>query len=236
MGYGELILFVAFTFMKTKTTLGILAVLTLLVGCATQPRGPAYRHEPEFRRQLTESVPVKDWGYRIQEMRFSADYHKALVVFAVPDKTNATEVVLEDDGFGRYKSTVSDLGRMEAGFKAKPVNFAAALKDSYRKSIVVTLPNTRGPTCRLDSEFRRQLTNSVPVTDWGFKIQEIKFSDDSHKALVTCLEPGAPEPREFTLEDDGFRRFSGVLNAPYDPKTMLTFKGAVRVTVTLPDK
>jgi hypothetical protein len=221
--------------MKTKTTLGILAAFTLLVGCATPLRGPAYGHEQELRRQLAESVPVKDWGYRIQEMRFSADYNKALVVFVVPDSTNATEVVLEDDGFGRYAGSVSDLGRMEAGFKAKPVDFAAVLKDSYRKSIILTLPNTRGPTYRLEPEFRRQLTESVPFKDWGYKIQEIRFSGDSHKARVLCLEPGAAKSREFTLEDDGFRRFIGPVT-PYDAENKEQWKSTVRVTVTLPDK
>jgi hypothetical protein len=103
--------------MKTKTVLGILAILALLTGCATQPRGPAYGHDLDFRRQVEECVPVKDWGYRVQQIRFSADYLKALVVFAVPEATNVTEVVLEDDGFGRYTGSVTDLARIE---RAKP--------------------------------------------------------------------------------------------------------------------
>lgn len=92
--------------MKTKSTLGILLAVTLWVGCATQHRGPAYGHEEQFRQQVSESVPVKEWGYKIQAIKFSEDYQKALVVFAVPGSTSAKELVLEDDGFRRYKGTV----------------------------------------------------------------------------------------------------------------------------------
>ena len=231
----------AFTFMKTKTTLGILAVLTLLVGCATQPRGPAYGHEQEFRRQVEESVPVKDWGYRIELIRFSADYQKALVVVAVPAKTNVTEVVLEDDGFRRYKASVTDWARIE---RARPTirpgtpEFAKsslAAISSGKASICVTFPKTGGSAYQHETVFRRQLTNSVPVKDWGYKIQEIRFSSDFHKALVLCLEPGALKSREFTLVDDGFRRFSCPVT-PHDAEDNLQFTNTVVVTVTLPDK
>ena len=229
--------------MNTKTALGILAVLTLLVGCATRSRGPAYGHEQEFRRQVGACAPVKDWGYKIQDARFSADYHKALVVFAVPDATNVTEVVLEDDGFRRYKGFVTDWDRMKRakatittrpGSPAWEKSSIAAIM-SGKASICVTFPNIRAPAYRHEQQFRRQLTNSVPVKDWGYKIQEIRFSGDFHKALVLCLEPGAAEAREFTLEDDGFRRFS-CLVTPYDAENNLQFKSAERVTVILPDK
>jgi hypothetical protein len=75
----------------------------------------------------------------------------------------------------------------------------------------------------------------VPIKEWGYKIQEIRFSSDSHKALVLCLEPGTAELREFTLVDDGFRRFTGPVT-PYDAENELQFKSRVRVTVTLSDK
>jgi hypothetical protein len=227
--------------MNTNTSLGILAVLTLLVGCATQPRGPAYGHEQEFRRQIGESVPIKEWGYKTEQIRFSADYHKALVVFAVPGKTNVTEVVLEEDGFRRYRAGVTDWGRMEGTLTTlrsvrrsdAPVSTKSTLAalDSAKASICVTFPNTRGSAYRHEPEFRRQLMNSVPVKDWGYQIQEIRFSGDSRKALVLCFDPDAAESREFILEDDGFRRFRCPL---YDEKRDFRVLGSV--TVTLPDK
>jgi hypothetical protein len=215
----------AFTFMKTKTTLGILAAFILLVGCVTPHRGPAYGHEQDFRQQLADSVPVKDWGYKIQELRFSEDYQKALVTFAVPGKDAGREVVLKEDGFRRYSGEVRDYDKKTA---SEPLGL--------RASITVTYPRQHtSPAYNYEQQFRRQLTNSVPVKDWGYKIQEIRFSDDCHKALVLCLDPGAAKSREFTLEDDGFRRFSSPVT-PYDAENKFQFKSTVRVTVTLPDK
>ncbi len=131
--------------MKTKSTVGILAILTVIGGCATHPKGPAYGNEREFRQQIEASVPVKDWGYRVQEIRFSADYHKALVTFAVPDKTNLTEVVLEDDGFRRYKGVLSDYKRMQEAPKTKPGDpgFEKSVNEAlqyWQASIRVTFP------------------------------------------------------------------------------------------------
>ncbi len=99
----------------------------------------------------------------------------------------------------------------------------------------VTFPNTRGSAYRHEPEFRRQLMNSVPVKDWGYKVEEIRFSGDSHKALVLCLEPGSAKSREFTLVDDGFRRFSCPVT-PHDAEDNYQFTNTVVVTVTLPDK
>ncbi len=127
------------TAMKIQATLGILAAFTLLVGCATEHRGPAYRHEQEFRQQLTDSVPVKDWGYRIQEIRFSEDYRKALVIFAVPGKTTAQELILEDDGFGRYKGIVRDYDRVAAGKTGKLADIGPAL-EAGTAWVTISLP------------------------------------------------------------------------------------------------
>ena len=82
----------------------LVAILTVLVGCASPPKGAAYRHEQEFRRQLGESRPVKDFGYAIKDLRFSTDYSKALVIFNHPDtKTRPDlEFHLVADDFGRY--------------------------------------------------------------------------------------------------------------------------------------
>jgi len=102
----------------------------------TLNKGPAYGHTQEFRQQLAESVPVKDWGYKIQDVRFSEDYHKALVIFGVPGKNAVQDAVLEDDGFRRYKGSVRDYDKVAA---AKPGDLATA--QAGTASITVTLPN-----------------------------------------------------------------------------------------------
>jgi hypothetical protein len=124
--------------MRPKLNLRIIAALTLLIGCATQHRGAAYGHVQEFRQLLAESVPVKDWGYKIQDIRFSSDYRKALVIFTVPGKGAGQEVVLEEDDFRRYKGRVFDPDRLEKA-AAIPGNIAG-VKDSSAP-ITVDLPN-----------------------------------------------------------------------------------------------
>ena len=102
----------------------------------TLNRGPAYGHTQEFRQQLADSVPVKGWGYKIQDVRFSEDYHKALVIFAVPGKTPVQDAVLEDDGFRRYKGSVRDYDKVAA---AKPGDLATV--QAWTALITVTLPD-----------------------------------------------------------------------------------------------
>jgi hypothetical protein len=220
--------------MKIETTLAILATCTLLVGCATQHRGPACGHEQEFRQQLADSVPVKDWGYKIQDLRFSEDYHKALVTFAVPGKAAGTEVDLQEDDFHRYRGGVRDWDKKTA---IKPPGSKDSITLGWADgSITVTYPRRHtAPAYKYEQQFRRQLTNSVPVKDWGYRIQEIRFSNDSHKALVLCLEPGAAKTREFTLVDDGFRRFTCPVT-PYDAENREQWSSTVTVSATLPDK
>ena len=74
--------------------------------------GPAYGHEQEFRQQLAESVPMKEYGYTIKEFIFSDDYRKALVVFThtnnQPGLDNSHrrpdwEFTLESHGFRTYR-------------------------------------------------------------------------------------------------------------------------------------
>jgi len=67
-------------------------------------RGVAYGLEQELRRQLAESIPMKQYGYTIRELRFSSDYKKALVVFTHADSKARPdwEFVLKVDEFGRY--------------------------------------------------------------------------------------------------------------------------------------
>lgn len=88
------------------------AVLVAVLGCSSPTRGSAYGREREFRRQLTESTPMMDYGYAIKELRFTPDCSKALVVFTHPehrpdlDKSRRRpdwEFVLTVDEFGRYR-------------------------------------------------------------------------------------------------------------------------------------
>jgi hypothetical protein len=85
---------------------------TAFVGCATARKGPAYGHEQEFRRQLAESTPVREYGYTVKDLRFSEDYRKALVVLThtnnQPGLDNSQrrpdwEFTLILDEFGRYR-------------------------------------------------------------------------------------------------------------------------------------
>lgn len=111
----------------------IAAMLALFVGCASPRsgrghgdqagtgtglvstnRGPAYRYPAEFRDELAQSVPVREFGYRIKDLRFNEDYQKALVVFTHPSNLASVpqsqrrpdwEFILEHDGFTRYLGT-----------------------------------------------------------------------------------------------------------------------------------
>jgi hypothetical protein len=100
--------------MNARTAAGVMAmtVLTLLAGCATPELGPAFGREEDARRQLTESIPMKVYGYTLKDLRFTPDYKKALVVFTHPghqedaDNTRRRpdwEFVLTADEFGRYR-------------------------------------------------------------------------------------------------------------------------------------
>jgi hypothetical protein len=99
--------------MKTAVLAFLLgAVLTMFVACASPPRGAAYGREQDLRRQLAESIPMKDYGYTIKELRWSPDYKKALVVFTHPHHQESLdnsgrrpdwEFVLTADEFGRYR-------------------------------------------------------------------------------------------------------------------------------------
>ncbi len=93
--------------MKRIRILAIIMAFGLLIGCATPHKGPAYGAEQEFRRQLENSRVVTYYGWKVQEVRFSHDYEKALVVFA-PKQHPAMrpEVVLEHNGFGTYEGTL----------------------------------------------------------------------------------------------------------------------------------
>ncbi len=80
----------------------------MLTGCcATRRKGPAYGAEQEFRRQLEKSRVVTYYGRTVQEVRFTGNFEKALVVFAPKEHpTMRPEVVLEHNGFGTYEGTL----------------------------------------------------------------------------------------------------------------------------------
>jgi hypothetical protein len=99
------------------TTL-LLVALTLFVGCSKKERGPAYGQQQEFRRQIANSVPVKEWGYSISDVRVSDDAQKVLVIFASSGGTNYTELVMVNDGFRRYTGTFSSAERIAAAIAA----------------------------------------------------------------------------------------------------------------------
>jgi major membrane immunogen (membrane-anchored lipoprotein) len=118
--------------MKKYFTLGMLIALTLTVGCSSHHKGPAYGHEQEFRQQVEASIPVQKWGYKIQDICFTDDFEKALVVFDTA-AGKSQEVIFEDDGFRRYHGNVADLDRQMA-------NSITNMPDWFQ-SIKVTLPD-----------------------------------------------------------------------------------------------
>jgi hypothetical protein len=95
-------------------TVALLTMVTFWLGCTTPPRGSAFGREAELRKQISESVPMKEYGYAIKEMRFSRDYKKVLIVFSHPSHQEAQdnsqrrpnwEFILTEDDFGRYRGT-----------------------------------------------------------------------------------------------------------------------------------
>ena len=96
----------------------LLVALTLIVGCSKNARGPAYGQKQEFQRQIANSVPVKEWGYSILDVRVSDDAQKVLVIFASSGGTNHTELVLENDGFRRYTGSFTSAERSAAAMAA----------------------------------------------------------------------------------------------------------------------
>jgi hypothetical protein len=101
---------------------------TVLAGCTTVDRGPAYGHEKEFRRQVADSEPVRDFGYKILSITFSEDFRKARLALAEPRDAGVRQVVLEDDGFRRYTATnwvlVDSISPMKAHVMSIAVSFS----------------------------------------------------------------------------------------------------------------
>src|SRR5687768_10871243 len=60
---------------------GAMAASFFVLGCATAANKPDVRKE-FFLRQLAQTRPVKEHGYSVEDLRFSKDGQKVLVVFA----------------------------------------------------------------------------------------------------------------------------------------------------------
>ena len=106
-----------------------MGLLILSAGCKGKQRGPAYGHEQEFRKQIAESRPVKEWGYSISDVRISDDGDKVLVVFGLPGTNIFNETVLAHDGFRRYKGFVFDLQRQDAASREEAAVREAAMRE-----------------------------------------------------------------------------------------------------------
>jgi hypothetical protein len=221
--------------MKTTLPAVALAAFTIFTGCSSLLQGADFAHKDLFRRQIAESLPVKEWGYKVQDIRLSDDTRKVLVVFLAPTGATNRDVLLNDDGFRRYTGYVIDLVRQAA---AKSGDSSA-----WTTGIIVTLPDTLSAYPH-DREFREQVEASIPVRKWGYKIQDIRFTADYKKALLTFNAAG--KAVEATLEDDGFRRFLGAVprpdgaKPPPSPATdlaqYLAFTAESTITVTLAEK
>jgi hypothetical protein len=99
--------------MKTPCILGMVIILMLAAGCATQHKGPAYGHEQEFRTQVEKCRAVTYYSEKVVEVRFAPDFQAALVLFAPKHRPELRqEVILQHIGFGRYCGT---LYRTETG-------------------------------------------------------------------------------------------------------------------------
>ncbi len=113
----------------TTTAILLLVVFTILAGCTSPQRGAAYGREQEFRRQLANSNPMREYGYTIREVRFTPDYKKALVVFTHADtKTRPDwEFVLKEDEFGVYRGTTMQPFYTPGTANTPPIHLTATL-------------------------------------------------------------------------------------------------------------
>ena len=149
----------------------LLGLLTLTAGCKGKQRGPAYGQEQEFRKQIAESVPVKEWGYSVSDVRVSEDGEKVLVVFALPGGTNGfNETVLAHDGFKRYKGPVYDQQRQDAAYREDTADREAWMREHlaadevYRSNMMASIksgqpiPPRPPPTNRLTPTFAAKMS------------------------------------------------------------------------------
>jgi hypothetical protein len=127
--------------MKPLTTAMLLGTLALFIGCDRKARGPAYGQQQEFRRQIADSIPVKQWGYAIADVRVSEDAQKVLVVFSLPGGTNGiNELVLTNDGFRKYRGSIFDSATRKAAEREHWAASAVQQSNRWARS------RSRGPS------------------------------------------------------------------------------------------
>jgi hypothetical protein len=118
---------------ENKLLSAMLCAVALVVGCDRKERGPAYGHQEEFRKQINDSVPVKQWGYRVADVRLSEDAQKVLVVFNLPGQTNGVnELVLTNDGFRKYRGSIVDAATKDMA--SREYFAASAARQAARQS------------------------------------------------------------------------------------------------------
>jgi hypothetical protein len=102
--------------------------------------GPAYGQEQEFRRQLAESIPVREYGYTIKELMFTDDYRKALVVFShTNDQARHSqdnrqrrpdwEFTLDSNGLRRYRGFAMQPFYTPGSANTPPIYITVVLPD-----------------------------------------------------------------------------------------------------------
>ena len=96
-----------------NTTFLRLALATFILSSGRSPllRGADFAHADLVRQQIAESVPVKEWGYKIQDVRLSDDTRNFLIVLLTPGGVAPQDLILNEDGFRRYRGSIIDLVR-----------------------------------------------------------------------------------------------------------------------------
>jgi uncharacterized protein (TIGR03067 family) len=196
--------------------------LAPVTGKAESTFGPAYGHEQEFRRLLEDSLPMKEYGDTIKDLKFSKDYHQALVVFAHADSKTRREweFTLNEDAFGRYCGATTQPFYTPGTANTSLVHITVDLLD---KPGVREVP--AGPAPDREQALRQQLGASVPMKEYGYTIKVLRFSKDYQQALVMFAhsDSKARPAWEFTLKADPFGRYRGMAMQPfYTPGTANT--------------
>ena len=96
----------------------------------------------------------------------------------------------------------------------------------------------RGPAYGHEGHFRQLLVNGPLVKECGYKVEDVRFSDDCQKALVFFSDPAETNAlRELLLEHDGFRRYVGnLMPLPFLRPENPAAGRMHRIIVTLPAK
>ena len=91
--------------MRKAFAAGLVFLVVLFVGCGSNPKGPNFVDLGEFKRELSDTVPVKKYGYTVKDVRLSPDRQQALVIFTHRDSDVRPEweFILKRDDFRRYQ-------------------------------------------------------------------------------------------------------------------------------------